>query len=133
MSPKLPAVEGGVSKLQHTDEEIRTALEEIQGLQPGQKRCKQAGLLRYLRNNPDATSAFAKGHDKDVILAKFHILQLRSANETKNHGTDYGFRTKTRSLTSCLGTAKSKVRQLSATTSGTTGAIQDCHQKDQIV
>jgi len=94
MVAKLLAVEGGVSKLEHTDQEIQDALKEIQALDPGKKRCKQAGLLSYLRNNPDDAYAFAKGHDKDIILAKFHILQLRSANSRNTTETDKGFKKK---------------------------------------
>ena len=65
----------------------------MHGLDQGKKSCKQAGLVSYLRTNPDGNT-FAKGQDKDIILAKLHILQLRSANARSAHENDTGFKIK---------------------------------------
>ena len=92
MTPPLPSCK--VSAVEVTDAELQQALTDIESMTPGQKKCKQAGLIGFMKKNPDQVAALAKGLEKDKVLAKFYIHQLRSSDARKTTTNDKGSTTK---------------------------------------
>ena len=83
MTPALELPGCKISEFAVTDEELLVALADIAAMTPKEKRCKQAGLIGFMSKHPDETAKLAKGIDKYKNLARFHILQLRSADSRK--------------------------------------------------
>ena len=86
MTPALPKIV--LSTWSAPSQRVAAALKELQEMTPAQKKCKQAGLISYLRGCPDNALKFATGEDKDIGLAKFHLHQLMTSESKKHISTE---------------------------------------------